>query len=527
MAINFPASPSTNDTHTENGITWIFNGTSWNAQGDQVTAASIGLGNVDNTADANKPVSTATQAALDLKMPAVLASSYGVSSSETAANNTVYLQAAEDAAFSAKAILVLPFGVINIDAAIVLNGGHDRAWAGQGAQLTTLNQTTASEHCVSIVGDHNGLVFERFGMTGVGSPTATGYGLNLDANAAAIDHLVCSQLRIVGFHTGLYGDSISNSRFEGCSLLDNQRGCHIIGNSNSINFDNCAFVDNTTHGLRTQGRGTKVNACDFGGPTQPIQIENHGFMQIIGGNFELYTGTYAVHGVVVSGSTTVIGGTYVGLGGATNIFPFKANNGHLMCLINPDTNISSSGCTVLRSGVPKLSALGSRGYFSASGDGAANRRMIPLWLGGQYRDAEFNVLDDTIGPAMVLRTGLRASGRDDAGLYLPKSNNVYFIGATGGQTIIAGKSSNAPVAIATGKAGVTQALNHLFYPINQLALGVTGMKIAGTTIASGAGTPEGLLSANVGSTYHRTDGGAGTSFYVKESGTGNTGWVAK
>jgi hypothetical protein len=25
----------------------------------------------------------------------------------------------------------------------------------------------------------------------------------------------------------------------------------------------------------------------------------------------------------------------------------------------------------------------------------------------------------------------------------------------------------------------------------------------------------------------RSDGGAGTSFYVKESGTGNTGWVSK
>lgn len=45
---------------------------------------------------------------------------------------------------------------------------------------------------------------------------------------------------------------------------------------------------------------------------------------------------------------------------------------------------------------------------------------------------------------------------------------------------------------------------------------------------SGSGSPEGVISAPVGSTYHRTDGGAGTSFYVKESGgTGNTGWVAK
>lgn len=43
----------------------------------------------------------------------------------------------------------------------------------------------------------------------------------------------------------------------------------------------------------------------------------------------------------------------------------------------------------------------------------------------------------------------------------------------------------------------------------------------------GSGTPEGVVTAPVGAVYHRTDGGTGTSFYVKESGTGNTGWVAK
>jgi len=43
----------------------------------------------------------------------------------------------------------------------------------------------------------------------------------------------------------------------------------------------------------------------------------------------------------------------------------------------------------------------------------------------------------------------------------------------------------------------------------------------------GSGSPESVVTAPVGTTYHRTDGGAGTSLYVKESGTGNTGWVAK
>jgi hypothetical protein len=46
-------------------------------------------------------------------------------------------------------------------------------------------------------------------------------------------------------------------------------------------------------------------------------------------------------------------------------------------------------------------------------------------------------------------------------------------------------------------------------------------------VFTGSGTPEGSVTADVGSSYHRTDGGSGTSFYVKESGTGNTGWVAK
>lgn len=43
----------------------------------------------------------------------------------------------------------------------------------------------------------------------------------------------------------------------------------------------------------------------------------------------------------------------------------------------------------------------------------------------------------------------------------------------------------------------------------------------------GSGSPEGVVTAPVGAVYHRTNGGANTSFYVKESGAGNTGWVAK
>ena len=46
-------------------------------------------------------------------------------------------------------------------------------------------------------------------------------------------------------------------------------------------------------------------------------------------------------------------------------------------------------------------------------------------------------------------------------------------------------------------------------------------------VFNGVGSPEGTIVAGIGSIYMRTDGSASTSLYVKESGTGATGWVAK
>ena len=60
------------------------------------------------------------------------------------------------------------------------------------------------------------------------------------------------------------------------------------------------------------------------------------------------------------------------------------------------------------------------------------------------------------------------------------------------------------------------------------AIGTSGeLWTTGAFISSGNGSPAGALSRPIGSLYLRKDGGANTTLYVKESGTGNTGWVAK
>jgi hypothetical protein len=59
---------------------------------------------------------------------------------------------------------------------------------------------------------------------------------------------------------------------------------------------------------------------------------------------------------------------------------------------------------------------------------------------------------------------------------------------------------------------------------NSLVMGSGSVNLLWTT---GAGSPEGVVTAVPGSLYTNNVGGAGTTLYVKETGTGNTGWVAK
>jgi hypothetical protein len=84
------------------------------------------------------------------------------------------------------------------------------------------------------------------------------------------------------------------------------------------------------------------------------------------------------------------------------------------------------------------------------------------------------------------------------------------------------------VVIAKGFTGQTanlfegqDVLNNVIFSVNPIGA------VSSLYQRFGNGTPEGSVTAPVGAVYHRTDGGAGTSFYVKQSGTGNTGWIAK
>ena len=75
------------DANTQISTTYLAN----------VTKAFVGLGNVDNTSDTNKPISTATQSALDLKAPLASPTLTGTPTAPTATSSTNTTQIATTA----------------------------------------------------------------------------------------------------------------------------------------------------------------------------------------------------------------------------------------------------------------------------------------------------------------------------------------------------------------------------------------------------------------------------------------------
>ncbi len=120
---------------------------------------------------------------------------------------------------------------------------------------------------------------------------------------------------------------------------------------------------------------------------------------------------------------------------------------------------------------------------------------------------------------------------DGTGVTVPSVPVCYSGGATPSGVVVEG-------ILLTG--GVALSLQYLVNPTvrNIVASNITWgtggaatspVKVAvegGTDVWAGTGSPESVVTAGIGSVYRRRDGSASTSLYVKESGAGNTGWIA-
>jgi hypothetical protein len=113
-------------------------------------------------------------------------------------------------------------------------------------------------------------------------------------------------------------------------------------------------------------------------------------------------------------------------------------------------------------------------------------------------------------------------------LTLKDAANTVTIGGDAGNLQLKTTSVNRDIQFKTSTSDIGQIDGTDGHHYSQaIRLGVNVISTTRPFWTTVTGTPEGVVTAPVGSMVTRTDGGATTTLYVKESGAGNTGWVAK
>jgi hypothetical protein len=165
--------------------------------------------------------------------------------------------------------------------------------------------------------------------------------------------------------------------------------------------------------------------------------------------------------------------------------------------------------------------LGGTLYVEVAGDTMTGPLILDMDSTGAFiarkaDDTNLFVVDTTNGRVEVRNSGtLRVYSGDGTGL------NFVVSGATGIVTLNNGADLNVfSDASVTRVCQIDGATGNIDLE-GQLIIGAGAAEII-----QGTGSPEGVHSAPVGSLFLRTDGGTDTAVYKKETGTGNTGWIA-
>jgi hypothetical protein len=103
----------------------------------------------------------------------------------------------------------------------------------------------------------------------------------------------------------------------------------------------------------------------------------------------------------------------------------------------------------------------------------------------------------------------------------PTTYLVYLTGGSADVVLMSIGNNGYTNTVYEGVSGTTYADSNIDFLVpRQIQMGQC-------RVYTGVGSPAGSITANVGSLYLRADGGTSTTLYVKESGSGTSGWVAK
>lgn len=422
---------------------------------------------------------------------AVSATAEGMDPANSAAVNTAAFNAAIAKAGRNGKVVFDKSGIYQI------NAGIDLPYAGltvEGANgiFVQIKQVTANEHGFRLIPDTTydysnaiGITIRNLRLSGAGGGT-TGVGIWSDPDSVNYQG---ARLTLDNVHIGEFGLGVRLHRFDGCYIRNLQLknmpdGWYSTGNANDIHLINCGASTITNVAYRfAGGAGAVFIPSDIINSGKQILVEGTQAVTILGGNFESCTGSEGFIDVQTNAHVTAIGTRF--LKGTVETPAFRVATASLIAI-----NCFMAGFTT-----------------------------APL-----VQETVANAVVQIMSPSGNLSSAERLRRLSDSVTTLPHSQ---FIARQDNSVPAAEDKYRGLMLHKVGRDGVSDKDELFFYVKDRSSGADTYSRRTLTNIMSGTGSPEGIVTADVGTLYTRDDGGAGTTLYVKESGTGNTGWVAK
>lgn len=466
-----------------------------------------------------------------------------------ATNDTAAIQAAITTA-GANGTVVFPAGVYMIDTITAVDG---QRWVGLGEAVLKLNSASSYVN-----------LFNRSNMTFT--------NLTFDGNnfiGAANGYAVA-----VGTTT--------NMRFERCHFKDVYGSAINGGNTVRLRVINCSFTDigawdidgpiadNHAEGaavyataatdIVVEGNLIRRTLCDgaiFISNASGAYVANNTILDTFYGGVQMYAsaGASTMTGVQVIGNhlerigsinTTAngIGANGIYLRGAVTAEDMVAEGNFIKNVCENGIEASTRPATIRNNTIITTGAYTSVTTPSTEGIWAFNGSIVE---GNTISDTDLEGIyyfsTGAISNTVIRDNNIRDAGRQTKNALGPDrtgavtlhssqaaASSISNVWVTGTRIVNSGTQMTFSVRLrATGAGGTVDRSCRVEDTIERGGAMTRDVGAATTNpyLTTGTGTPEGAVTAPIGSLYTRIDGGASTTLYIKESGTGNTGWIAK
>ena len=360
--------------------------------------------------------------------------------------------------------------------------------------------------------------------------TGTGLYLNMVPSG------VYEDIQIMGYSTCLnavdcLGGEFRNMVISQCDIGINM-AVSTFSSPNAVVMDHVTVNISNSWGVKVYGGAVSMYGCSFsfngpsgaGAPNGAVyqQLDSlHKAITIDGCWFETNFGAADVYiyGAAATGSVAAASITNCQFVRAANYASGSTNDIAVNLSSGTNCDLVVMNCGFMRAPVAVPNA--STKYISVIGAAAANCRMS--LIGNNYQSTtESPLVSGTDASAILTSLVLQETGGSQTIRLKPVASTAWLDINNGAAYAVPGSGGGlAPPATDTQYLGLP-SFRWLRAYLNQINLGPSEV-----IVTSGSGSPEGVVTAGVGSLYTNTGGSTSTTLYVKTSGSGNTGWTAK